>query len=274
MSDMTDLLGWCSVLSQRGDGHPFVVDAHGQRSLQFDGVTIQSQMALDDPNALALDYTRLIMGFLLLHPAPLHIAIIGLGGGSLVKYCLDTLPETILTAIEISPEVIALRDTFGIPPDGPRLQVLCCDGADYVSDPGESPDVLIVDGFDVAGMPRQLCSADFYDHCYAMLAEGGMMVANLWSGDARYGLYASRIRDSFDDRVVVVSADEGTNRIVFAAKDRRFPPGRAQLQERARRLADDHTIDLVSLAQRIQHRLDRRRKLGGEDWPADSRRRR
>ena len=273
MGDMKDLLGWCSVLSRRGDGHPFVVDADGQRSLQFDGITIQSQMALDDPDALALDYTRSMMGFLLFHPAPRRIAMIGLGGGSLVKYCLNTLPDTAVTAIEINPEVIALRDAFGIPPDGPRLRVLCRDGAEYVRDPGEPPDVLIVDGFDVAGMPRQLCSAGFYDHCCAMLAEGGMMVVNLWSGDSRYGLYASRIRDSFDDRVVVVRADEDTNRIVFASKDRRFPPGRAQLHERARTLAVDHPIGIVPLAQRIQHRLDRRRELGGDDWPTDRRRR-
>ena len=44
MGDMEDVVGWCSLLSRRGDGHPFVVDADGQRSLQFDGVTIQSQI--------------------------------------------------------------------------------------------------------------------------------------------------------------------------------------------------------------------------------------
>jgi spermidine synthase len=273
VGDAEHLLGWCSVLSQRGDGHPFVVDADGQRSLQFDGITIQSQMALDDPVALTLDYTRLMMGFLLFHPAPRRIAMIGLGGGSLVKYCLSTLPDTIVTVVEINPEVIALRDAFGIPPDGPRMQISCRDGADYVCDPGEAPDVLLVDGFDLAGMPSQLCSTEFYDHCYAMLAEGGMMVVNLWSGDARYGLYASRIRDSFDDRVVVVGAAEDANRIAFAAKARHFPPGRAQLLDRARTLAGAHPIDLISLAQRIQHRLDRRRELAGGEWPACRRRR-
>lgn len=273
MGDMEDLVGWCGLLSRRGDGHPFVVDIDGQRSLQFDGVTIQSQMAIDDPDALALDYTRSMMGFLLFHPAPRHIAMIGLGGGSLVKYCLATLPETIVTAVEINPEVIALRNEFGIPPDGPRLKVLCRDGADYVRDPGDAPDVLIVDGFDAAGMPRQLCSAGFYDHCAAMLADGGTMVVNLWSGDSRYGLYASRIRESFEDRVVVVRAEEDTNRIVFASKNRRFPPTRTQLLERARVLAADHPIGMVPLAQRVLHRLDRRRELGGDDWPPSGRRR-
>lgn len=273
VGEMEEFSGWYAMLSRASDGHPFVVDADGKRSLQFDGITIQSQMALDDPAALALDYTRTMMGFLLFHPAPRHIAMIGLGGGSLVKYCLDTLPDTAVTAIEINPEVIALRDAFGIPPDGPRLRVLCCDGADYVRDPGEAPDVLIVDGFDAAGMPRQLCSAGFYDHCCATLADGGMMVVNLWSGDSRYGLYASRIRDSFEDRVVVVRAEEDTNRIVFASKDPHFPPARAQLFHRARALAVRHAFGLVPLAQRIQHRLDRRREYRDDLWPSGQHRR-
>lgn len=259
MGDMEDLLGRCSA------GHPFIVDADGQRSLQFDGVTIQSQMALNDPGALALDYTRLMMAFLLFHPAPRRIAMIGLGGGSLVKYCLNTLPDTAITVVEIDPAVIALRNAFDIPPDGPRLQVLCCDGADYVRDAGEAPDVLIVDGFDVSGLPQQLCSVGFYDHCHAMLAEGGMMVANLWGGDRRYGLYTSRIRDSFDDRMVAVRADEDSNRIVFASKDRHFPPARALLRERAHALAGSHPIGLTSFAQR----LDQRRRFRDDPWQSE-----
>ncbi|WP_414635656.1 fused MFS/spermidine synthase [Aromatoleum sp.] len=267
---MNDLLGWCSLLSRGGDGHPYVVDVDGQRALQFDALTIQSQMALDDPNALALDYTRAMMGFLLFHPAPRHIAMIGLGGGSLVKYCLSTLPDTTVTAVEISPEVIALRDAFGIPPDGPRLQVICGDGAEYVRTTDESPDVLIVDGFDVGGMPKQLCSAEFYDYCYETLADGGVMVVNLWSGDSRYGVYASRIRNTFEDRFVSVRSEEDSNRILFASKGRHFPPRRTELLERARALADAHPIGLMSMAQRIQHRLDRRRSLGGDEWPAST----
>lgn len=265
-----------------GDGHPCVVDADGRRWLQFDELAIQSEMTLDDPNALALEYTRAMMGFLLFRPAPRRITMIGLGGGSLVKYCLAALPGTAVTAVEINPAVIALREVFGIPPDGPRLRVVCRDGAEYVrecvGDAGEAPDVLIVDGYDQAGMPRQLCSAGFYDHCRAMLAEGGMMVANLWSEDSRYGLYASRIRDSFDDRVVVVRAEEDSNRIVFASTDPQFPPSRDQLSGRARALAAAHPIGLVPLAQRLQHGLDRRRRQRHDEWlaggPAGARARR
>jgi spermidine synthase len=267
-ADDPALPGYCSAgLFHRGDGRPYVVDAEGMRSLHFESLTIQSQMNLAEPHMLAVDYTRTMMGFLLFNPAPRDILLIGLGGGSLVKYCLHTLPDTRVTAVEISPEVIALREAFGIPPDDERLRVVCGDGADYVRDGGHSPDVLLVDGFDLAGQPAQLCSASFYDHCHAMLVDGGVMAANLWSGDRRYGLYASRIRDSFDDRVVTVRADEDSNRIAFACKGRRFPPGRSQLFECARTLAPRHPIGIMSTAQRIQHRLERRQQFQPDLWP-------
>lgn len=255
-----------AALSHRGDGHPYVVDSDGMRTLHFEALTIQSQMRLDEPDALAIDYTRSMMGFLLFNPEPRDIVMIGLGGGSIAKYCRRTLPETRFTSVEISPEVIALREDFGIPPDDERFRVVCGDGADYVRDRLHAPDVLLIDGFDHTGQPAKLCSAGFYDDCHSMLADGGVMAVNLWSGDRRYGLYASRIRESFDDRVVAVRAEEDSNRIVFAYKGKTFPPARSLLFDRARMFAHRHPIGIMSTAQRIQHRLERRRQLQPDLW--------
>ncbi len=253
-------------LARSVDGHPYVVDEHGRRILQFDGVTIQSQMALAEPDALELDYTRAMMGFLLFHPEPRHILMVGLGGGSLAKYCLRRLPETRFTAVEIDPEVIALREHFGIPPDGGRFSVVCADGAEFVRDCDDAPDVLLVDGFDPGGQPRQLCSAGFYDDCHDLLADGGVLVVNLMAADPRFGLYAARIRESFEQRVVIARADDGLNRIAYAVKGGRFPPSRAQLLARARELASNHPIGMMPLAQRIQHRLAQRTERSADPW--------
>ena len=45
-----------------------VSDSRGVRSLHVGGEAIQSSMKLGDPFALALDYTRCMMAFLLFHP--------------------------------------------------------------------------------------------------------------------------------------------------------------------------------------------------------------
>jgi spermidine synthase len=93
-----------------------------------------------------------------------------------------------------------------------------------------------------------------------------MLVINHWSAEPRYGLYASRLRDCFEDRVVVVGAEDGDNRIVFASKGGRFPPSRSQLAARARALTAAGGLDFLELARRIQQRLDRREALTPGLW--------
>ncbi len=166
-------------------------------SLCFDEHGMQSCMYVDGPDLLALGYTRTMAGFLLLHPRPRRIAMIGLGGGSLAKYCYRHLPDARITSIEINPDVIALRDRFRIPPDDARFTVLCADGARYVAEAGEAcADVLIVDGFDAGGLPLALGTRQFYADCRRHLADGGVLAVNLLVDDPRVADCLAALRDA------------------------------------------------------------------------------
>lgn len=230
---------------------PLVLDEEGELSLHFGFPTIQSRMLKADPERLVLDYTRTMMGFLLFLPQPERIAMVGLGGGSLVKYCRRRLPESDFTAIEVSPEVVALRGTFGIPDDGAGFRIVCADGADFVRRQINTFDVLMIDGFDRDGQPRQLCSAAFYDHCQAALRPGGVLVVNLCADDTGYGSYIARISDAFHGKTLVVEAEEGDNKIVFACKGADFPPSFEVLSERLRALESSHPVELPRTVQKI-----------------------
>lgn len=230
---------------------PILHEENGELSLHFDFPTIQSCMRLSHPEQLILDYTRTMMGFLLFQPKPERIAMIGLGGGSLAKYCRSRLPEADFTALEVSLEVIALRSKFGIPEDSDLFRVVCADGANYVRDEDESLDVLLVDGFDCDGQPEQLCSDVFYNHCHSALRPEGVFVANLCADDSACHSYIDRIRAAFDDQSVSVTADEGENIIVFACKGGRFPPSFSELTERLRALEASHPVELDKTAQKI-----------------------
>jgi spermidine synthase len=198
------------------------------------------------------------MGFLLLQPAPTRIAMIGLGGGSLAKYCARKLPDADLTAIEIAPQVIALRDAFGVPPDGPRFRVLCDDGAEFVRRGGEPLDVLLVDGFDRDGHPDRLCNAAFYDACRDRLAADGVLAVNLYAENATHGRCVDRLREAFGERIVVVEADHSDNEVVFAGTGASFPPAFGDLVERLRALEAAHPVGLdVTMRKILQYREPR-----------------
>src|SRR5207248_9454006 len=68
-------------LSDKKSKSPIAVsDARGVRTLHVGGEAIQSAMRLDDPHALALDYTRCTMAFMRVHAEPREALTNGQGG--------------------------------------------------------------------------------------------------------------------------------------------------------------------------------------------------
>jgi spermidine synthase len=199
---------------------PFVVQDGNSRSLHFTMGETQSSMRLDRPDELRIDYTRTMMGFLLLNPRPHNITMIGLGGGSLVKFCRRYLPGVKVTVVENNPGVIALRKQFGIPDDDAGLRVIADDGAIYPGTAAAAIDILLVDGFDSGGQPAQLCSQAFYDDCFAALAAGGILVVNLHADHPHHELFCQRIANSFNGNAMQVMAADKANCVVFAARRR------------------------------------------------------
>lgn len=214
------------IVSTRGD----------RRTLEFTPGDIQSEMRLSRPDALVLPYARAMMCFALLAPRPRHILMVGLGGGSLVKFCHRHFPQARITVLEVRADVIALRAQFQVPPDDARLRVLHCDAADWLARAGagdpEAPgeaDVLLVDGFDAAGLPPTLASASFYAHCRRALRPGGVLAANIFTYDPGYVTAAQRLQAAFDGQVCWLSGIAGNNQILLAqrAAHTGAAPGRA-----------------------------------------------
>jgi spermidine synthase len=208
-------------------------------------------MRKDAPFDLDLSYTQTMMGFLLLHPAPRDILIVGLGGGSLPKYCYRYLPDCRITTVEINEDVIALRDEFSIPPDDERFQVVHADAADYLAGRRNIADVIMLDGYDAGGIPASLASQHFLDQCATSLRDHGVLVANVCESDARRGIYVSRLRTAFDNRVMKARAECDRNRIAFALKHDRMPEAKV-LGQRARALEAAHCINFSAMAAQMR----------------------
>jgi spermidine synthase len=201
----------------RGKPSIAVSEARGLRTLHVGGEAIQSSMRIDDPFALALDYTRCMMAFLLFYPEPREALMIGLGGGSLAKFFYKQFKRTHVRVVELDPRiVIAAREHFTLPPDNARLKVEVGDGVHALAP--ECCDLLIVDAFeDELHVPR-LASAEFYDGAFLALREPGAMVINFMNDDPKFDLTLARLERAFGGAVLCMPALYDPNIAVFAFK--------------------------------------------------------
>ncbi len=226
------------------------VRTHGnKRLLEFQPGMVQSEMRLSRPDDLVLSYARAMMCFVLFHPQPEHIVMVGLGGGSLAKFCYRYLPQCRITVLELNPEVIALREQFAIPRDNARLRVLQADAVEYMARLDNCADVLLVDGFDADGLPPSLGSASFYADCRRALRPSGVMVTNIFSYDPHYGAMLHRLRQTFQGRICWFRGIAGNNRILFAVKGGGASPALAMQQKVAR----THGLALPLLNRLLAH---------------------
>jgi spermidine synthase len=194
-----------------------------RRTLEFQGGDIQSEMLLSNPDALVLDYARAMMCFALFVPRPRHILMVGLGGGSMARFCYRRFPTARITVLELRADVIALRDHFLVPPDDARFQVVHADAAGWMARAAGQVgadlagfDVIIVDGFDEAGLPPALSGPAFYNDCRRRLAPGGVLVANVFTYDPRHDDVLDALAAAFEGRTCWLDKVAGKNRIVFA----------------------------------------------------------
>ncbi len=199
-------------------GRPFAFSNGDMRTLHFDERYIQSAMRISEPVELLLSYTRAMMGFLLFNPSPRHILMIGLGGGSLAKYCFRNLPEARITVLELDRDVIALREQFKIPGNCQRFRVIHADARAYLAATIEKADIILHDGFDADGLAPSLGTEHFYRLCHDALEPDGVLVSNLWGDAAELAGVMRRLYAVFESRLWWSTASGDFNRIVFSAK--------------------------------------------------------
>lgn len=245
-------------LLDEGYPRPFVIDDGQSRFLYFNVRLMQSEMSLKAPYDLAIRYTQKMMAFLLFQPRPQRLVLIGLGGGSLVKFCHRRLPGTRLTAVELDPDVIAFRDAFLVPPDDERLQIVHGDGAEYIASADKGIDVLLVDAFDKTGFAPSLANREFFDNAYAKLAGKGVLVINLAGEKESYEGLIGEAMHVFDDQVIVISVPDDGNHVLYAFKERWFEPRWRWLHNHAKELRARFGLDFPAFLQK----MERSSKLG------------
>ncbi|MBL1319761.1 MAG: spermidine synthase [Methylophaga sp.] len=208
--------------AQSDDGMIEVVDLGDTRSMHFGTLPRQSSMSLQTPHTLELTYTQAMMACLIINPNPKRILVVGLGGGSLIKFLLYHFPECHIDVIEYRQDVIDAAQTyFNVPKNDPRITIHHDDGYLFVQQcyfqDDAQYDLLLVDAYDHIGMAASVGVQAFFDACAGLLSSTGVMSINLWGSDHHlFNQSMTRINNSFDGRTMVLPVENKGNVIGLA----------------------------------------------------------
>jgi len=209
------------------------------RYLHLGTLWVQGSMLIDEPYAIELEYVqRMMAGLLFFDPLAvpkLHAMQLGLGSAALTKFCYKKLRMKV-TAIEINPQVItACRTWFKLPKDDKRLTVIEADAALEIRklQHHEAVDLLHVDLYDHEAAAPVLDSLEFYEHCYQLLAENGVMTVNLFGRNASYEKSLAKIAEAFGPQALWAFRPTKEGNTVVLAQREPTRPERADLLTRA-----------------------------------------
>lgn len=228
----------------------------GVRYLHFGSEWVQGAMRIRRPNDLELAYTREMMAGLLLREDghwPRSALIVGLGAGSLVRFCRHHLPACRLQVVEIEPRVVAAaRQFFALPPEDTHLSIALADAADYVLSHERHHDCILLDGFDAQARAGALDTLPFYQACRGRLTEAGLLAVNLFGRSRGYRASLERLITAFDDRVLAFPSCDSGNVVAFAAEGERVRATLPELRQRAEALRARTGLDLRDTLARIE----------------------
>lgn len=197
-----------------------ILETDGLRSLHFGTPAVQGAMNLERPDDIVLEYVQQMMMWLLFRDDASHIVQFGLGAAALTKFCYRRLPDSQVTAVELSQDVISTcRQHFALPPDDERLSILHMDALDYVADFSRrrSIDILQVDLYDAQAHAPALGSEAFYNACANCLKRDGIMTVNLYCDWPEHARHFRMMETAFESVAWLPEVHDG-NIVVIAFK--------------------------------------------------------
>ncbi|VFR53555.1 Spermidine synthase [plant metagenome] len=196
-----------------------VYELAGERCMAFGtflGAGRQTCQDVKAPRRMVFDYTRMMMSALLTQPRPASILVIGLGGGTLPRAYAELLPKARIDVVEIDPAVVKIARTFfGFQPSD-RVRVHEADGRKFVQDAvraGTRYDLVLLDAFDADYIPSHLTTREFLAEVKTLLAPGGVLAANTFTGSTLFERESATYAEVFGPTYNLRSG----NRVILAA---------------------------------------------------------
>jgi spermidine synthase len=179
-----------------------VFDDQGLRCMKFGrhDAGRQTCISLQNPNALVLNYTKMLLGALYLKPEPRSILIIGLGGGTMPSILQKIIPSAKIDSVELDPSVVKVaKQFFGFSP-GNNSAVVVDDGRVFVKraqKQGKKYDLIILDAFDHVYVPEHMLTREYLLEVKSLLSPDGVLAANTFSASKLYDSESATYASAF-----------------------------------------------------------------------------
>lgn len=164
---------------------------------------VESSLNLARPHDLLVPYTKLMFLSYLFRPCQGKVAIIGLGGGSMIHFLKHYDPCVKVDAVEIDPVMVFVADRYFGVRGGGNVNIITGDGFEFFKTTRGKYDVVYMDAFlkpsadtDDTGVALRLKTRQFYKEIQQTLTPDGVVVFNI-NDHARIGDDVKTIRESF-----------------------------------------------------------------------------
>lgn len=238
---------------------PTLSEEYGIRYLHFGTQWVQGAMHVKKPNELILNYTRQMMSWLLLTETDEsdHIALLGLGAGSLLRFA-NAYTKAQLETVEISPQVTAMCRAYFHIPESSRSKITHADAEEWVKSSHNLAKfkVMLIDLYDELAEGPVCDSIEFYTDCRAALSSEGIAVINLFGNHPSYLFNLANIRKAFNNRVLLLPQTPEGNQVVMALTDNSLQHTVASLLDAAHNIEKTHKMPAVKWARAILDQLN------------------
>lgn len=240
--------------SRSEDGAIEIYDDVINRNLYFGSNVRQSSMLLVNSIVLVLDYTQALMSYLLFHQEVSSVLIIGLGGGSLVRFIHFHYPECNIDVVENREDVIKVALGYFQLPEAENIRIHHVGAKGYLTRNGKQYDVIIVDAFDGHGMAPVVISKDFFSLCHEHLTQNGTLSMNVWASNKQtYKEVGRNIRKVFSS-VMRFPLEKHGNVVLLGLKSVCPKRWHKRFAARAGELKDKTGIDFPKFLKEIHKR--------------------
>ena len=174
-------------------------------------------MQLEQPYRLVHQYTQYML-MTLAFIEPMHVVILGLGGGSLLRTLHHVVPECSFHVVELREKVVDIARAFFHLPDDDRVKITISDATREVEVLADnSTDILLSDLYDATRMiPAQVARGFLCEAC-RLLTRDGWLVINLHDLPCNEEEFFELLR-SFFPTIILCNADD--NIVLMLSKSR------------------------------------------------------